>query len=45
MDKMCMLNGSIGGTLTSDVNFGEMDYVDNETGNVITEKVPIYRII
>lgn len=44
MDKMCMLNGSIGGTLTSDVNFGEMDYI-NENGDIITEKVPIYRII
>lgn len=44
MDKMCMLNGNIGGTLLSDVNFGEIDEVQ-ANGTVITSKVELYTLI
>lgn len=44
MDKMCMLNGSIGGTLTQDVNFGDLDTI-SDSGVITTTKVPIVEII
>jgi hypothetical protein len=43
MDKMCMLNGSIGGTLTQDVNFGDLDTI-SDSGVITTTKVPIVEI-
>lgn len=44
MDKMCMLNGILGGTLTSDVNFSDLDTIQ-DNGDIVTTKVPIYTII
>jgi hypothetical protein len=32
-DKMCQLNGEIGGTLTSSVDFGKLEQV-NENGDI-----------
>ena len=45
MDKMCRLNGSIGGTLPADVNFGELDTIVDDNGTIVTTKVRIYDII
>ena len=47
-DKMCLLNGEVGGVINSSVDFGTEEIVDyTETGEIITriEKLPIYRII
>lgn len=43
-DKMCLLNGTLGGALGSEVNFGEVDkWIDEET--MVTEKIPIKDIL
>ena len=43
-DKMCFLNGEMGGKLPSEINFGVID-LEDENGNYIVEKVPLYTII
>lgn len=43
-DKMCMLDGTCGGTLSSAVTFHETQYED-ENGDITIEQVPIFTII
>ena len=43
-DKMCMLDGTCGGTLSSSVTFHENQYED-ENGDIRSEDVPIFTII
>lgn len=43
-DKMCMLDGTCGGTLPSAVTFHETQYED-ENGDILIEQVPIFTII
>lgn len=43
-DKMCMLDGTCGGTLSSSVTFHENQY-ENENGDIRSEDVPIFTII
>lgn len=43
-DKMCFLNGTLGGQLTATVNFGEEDII-NDDSSITLKKVPIYDII
>ena len=43
-DKMCQLNGEIGGSLTSSVDFGAEDIVD-KNGVIQTRKIPIQDVI
>ena len=43
-DKMCLLNGEVGGTINSSVDFGQIDEID-EDGNVKTVSYPIKDII
>ena len=44
-DKMCLLNGEIGGSLPHSTNFGMEEIVDVETGTYIQNPVPIKIII
>ena len=43
-DKMCLLNGEVGGSLTSSVDFGQIEEED-ENGNWVIKKIPIPDII
>ena len=43
-DKMCLLNGEIGGIINSEVDFGTYDYTDAD-GTIINNKYPIKDII
>jgi hypothetical protein len=43
-DKMCMLNGEVGGTINSSVDFGKIDEIDDD-GNIKTVSYPIKDII
>ena len=43
-DKMCLLNGEVGGSLTSSVDFGQIEEED-EYGNWVIRKIPIPEII
>lgn len=43
-DKMCMLDGTCGGTLPSAVTFHETQYED-ENGDITIEQIPIFTII
>ena len=43
-DKMALLNGSLGGSFTHEIDFGTEEEVD-VYGDIITRKVPIYKII
>ena len=43
-DKMCLLNGSLGGAIGSEVNFGEYEYID-ENGDITVHKIPIKTIL
>ena len=43
-DKMCLLNGEMGGIIQSSVQLDQYDTID-ESGNWITKKVPIVQII
>ena len=43
-DKMCMLDGTCGGTLPSAVTFHETQYED-ENGDITIEQVPIFTVI
>ena len=44
-DKMCLLNGDIGGNLTASVDFGVEEYWDRENNIVTYTKIPIKTII
>ena len=44
-DKMCMLNGDLGGNLTATVDFGVEEYVDLESNTTTYTNLPIDRII
>ena len=43
-DKMCLLNGEIGGTLTAPINFGKLEERDSE-GNLTITDIPIKDIV
>ena len=43
-DKMCLLNGDVGGTLPASVTFSEMEYLD-ENDNIIIEQPTLFQII
>ncbi len=43
-DKMCLLNGEIGGTLTAPIDFGKIEERD-EKGNLTISDIPIKEII
>ena len=43
-DKMCLLNGEVGGVLPASVTFSEMEYV-NEEGLITVVKPSLYQII
>ena len=44
-DKMCLLNGDIGGNLAASVDFGVEEYWDRESNIVTYTKIPIKTII
>lgn len=44
-DKMCKLNGELGGQLTSTIDFGTEEYYDKENNTVTYTKIPIKKII
>ena len=44
-DKMCLLDGSVGGALTASIDFGMEEYYDIETNTTTYTPVPIERII
>ena len=44
-DKMCLLNGDLGGSLPQSVDFGVEEYYDNETQITTYNKIPIKKII
>ena len=44
-DKMCLLNGDLGGNLPASVDFGVKEYVDLEKQITTYEKIPIKEII
>ena len=44
-DKMCLLNGDIGGNLAASVDFGVEEYWDRENNIVTYTKIPIKTII
>lgn len=43
-DKMCLLNGEVGGNLESSVDFGKIEEIDKE-GREVIRKIPIVDII
>ncbi len=43
-DKMCLLNGEVGGTINATTDFGTYDYTD-ENGVLTNQKYPIKQII
>lgn len=43
-DKMCLLNGEVGGSLSSSIDFGQIEEED-EYGNWVIKKIPIPEII
>ena len=43
-DKMCLLNGEVGGVINATTDFGTYDYTD-ENGNTVNKKYPIKDII
>ena len=44
-DKMCMLNGDLGGNLGTTIDFGAEQYYDLETGITTINKFPVMEII
>lgn len=44
-DKMCLLDGSIGGSLFATHDFGKMDVYDSAGGVTYINHIPIYQII
>lgn len=43
-DKMCLLNGSLGGVMPAETNFGTID-IETAEGNILVEKIPIHTIV
>ena len=43
-DKMCLLNGDLGGNLESSIDFGQIEEEDRD-GNWVIKKIPIHEII
>ncbi len=44
-DKMCLLNGDVGGVINATTDFGTYDYYDASTGLTTNHKLPIKQII
>ena len=44
-DKMCLLNGEMGGSLSAQIDFGTEEYWDKETNIITKTSVPIKTII
>ena len=44
-DKMCRLNGTVGGKLPEEIDFGKMILVSSDNSTFTKEKVPLYTII
>ena len=44
-DKMCLLNGELGGNLIASIDFGVEEYWDRETDIITYNKIPIKRIM
>lgn len=44
-DKMCFLNGDLGGNLTASIDFGTEEYYDKKTNTTIYSNVPIETIV
>ena len=44
-DKMCLLNGEIGGSIPHSVDFGVEEYYDKKTNTTTYKKIPIKQII
>ena len=44
-DKMCLLNGNLGGNLTASIDFGVEEYYDKLTNTTTYTKIPIEKII
>lgn len=44
-DKMCLLNGEIGGSLPASIDFGKEEYVDLDEGTITYTQIPIKKII
>ena len=44
-DKMCLLNGDLGGNLPASIDFSTSEYYDLESGVTTYKKVPIKNII
>lgn len=44
-DKMCLLNGDVGGVINATTDFGTYDYYDTETGITTNYKLPIKDIL
>lgn len=44
-DKMCLLNGDLGGSLTASIDFGVEEYVDLENNTTTYTHIPIEKII
>lgn len=43
-DKMCFLNGTLGGSLTASTNFGEEEFI-NDDGSITLKKIPLKDIV
>ena len=44
-DKMCLLNGEVGGVINATTDFGTYDFYDTETGITTNYKLPIKQIL
>lgn len=44
-DKMCLLNGDVGGVINATTDFGTYDFYDKETGITTNYKLPIKQIL
>lgn len=44
-DKMCFLNGDLGGSLTASIDFGTEEYYDKETNITTYTQIPIKKIL
>ena len=44
-DKMCLLNGDVGGIINATTDFGTYDFYDTETGITTNYKLPIKQIL
>ena len=44
-DKMCLVNGDLGGALTASIDFGVEEYYDVKTNTTTFTKIPIEKII